>query len=220
MNYNLTTNVLKEWFDLYNKKYFDGIIPQYSFQIKQTKSYFGKCFAGRRLIIMSNYLDRTEHDFKNTFIHEMIHAWQWIVYRKCDHSYTFKNKAVIINKDGWNIKRCSDNNGAEPTIMKKGVVYILNFNYQNRNCFSKVSSNSSYSAYNRFKRCAGVSDVKLYRCDNSVALDKYPTITKSTRYWFGPTHGKVFGSAIESGTEIEFMTTKHTNSTHLSTCMN
>lgn len=220
MKFNLTTLTMNHWFDEYNEKYFDGELIRPIFQIKKTKSYLGKAFCIQNKVILSTYLDRTEFEYQNTFIHEMIHLWQWMKYHHANHGYTFKKKAAEINEDGWKIQRCSATNGAQPTIMKKNTIYVATFNHLNRNCFSKINDKYCYSAYKKFAKSKGVTNVKLYRCDNSVALDRYPSITKSTRYFYGENAEKVFGPAIKNGTEIEFMTTKHNNSTLLSTYNN
>ena len=205
MKFNLTTSVMYHWFNEFNDKYFDNELFMPTFQIKQTKTYLGKAFGSRNHIIISNYLDRTEKEFQNTFIHEMIHLWQWKKYRDVNHGYTFKKKAAEINADGWHIKRCSATNGAKPSIMKTDEVYIATFNYLNRNCYSKLNAKNYYSCYRRFQRSGGVTNVKLYRCNNSVDLDRYPSVVSSTRYWYGEGVEKVFGPAVKNGTEIEFL---------------
>lgn len=209
MKCNFTILDMYNWFNEYNYLYFDNELIMPIFKIKKSKSYLGKYFGRKNLIIMSTYLDRTEKEFKNTFIHEMIHCWQWQVLHEVNHGKSFKMKAKEINADGWNIQRCSATNGAKVVDMKKSTIYVLNFNYKDRNCFSKTSYANLFTAYNRFRKCKGVSSLKAYRCDNSIALDRIPTITKSTRYWFGGELEKEFIKAINCGTEIEFMTTKH-----------
>lgn len=202
MKFNLTTFTMYHWFNEFNEKYFDNKLFMPNFKIKKSKSYFGKCFGRQNLIIMSNYLDRTEKDFQNTFIHEMIHLWQWQILHEMNHGKSFKKKAAEINMDGWNIKRCSDNNGAQVINMKASTIYVLNFNYANRNCFSKTSFTNLYSAYNRFRKCKGVTNLKAYRCDNTPMLDRIPSITKSYRYWWGGNYEKEFINAINAGTEL------------------
>ena len=122
--FTLTTAILKEWFYKFNDLYFDGELPMVSFKFSNATSFWGQyCWNnGKPWIKMSIHKDRTERDFQNTFIHEMIHHWQRIHNYTDVHGGSFKMKAYQINRlGGWNIKRCSDGNGAEVVSgMEKG----------------------------------------------------------------------------------------------------
>lgn len=109
MGTTLTTTDLRLWFKEYNNLYFEGKLPSPSFQIKRCTSYLGKCWPTRKLIVMSTFYNRSERDLRQTFIHEMIHLYNYYFdERYVGHGTPFKRKANEINrKGGWNIKRCS-----------------------------------------------------------------------------------------------------------------
>lgn len=112
----LTTAELRLWFKEFNNEYFEGKLPMPSLQIKRCTSYLGKCFPSRKLIIMSVFYDRSKRDLRETFLHEMIHLYNWLFdSRYIGHGIPFKRKArEINNKGGWHIARCS----AVPTEVK------------------------------------------------------------------------------------------------------
>lgn len=120
----MTQEVLRDWFNEYNALYFNNELPMPKFQFSNARSFYGQFYSnyGKPWIKMSLHFDRSEHDERQTFIHEMIHEWQWVHHYTDVHGYSFKMKAQEINrKGGWNIKRCSDGNGAEVVSgMEKG----------------------------------------------------------------------------------------------------
>lgn len=105
----LTTAELRIWFKEFNEEYFEGKLPMPSLQIKRCTSYLGKCFPSRKLIIMSVFYDRSRCDLRQTFLHEMIHLYNYYFdSRYIGHGLPFKRKAKEINhKGGWSIARCS-----------------------------------------------------------------------------------------------------------------
>lgn len=106
----ITRNILTQWHNEFNEEYFGGKLSMPSFIIKTNTSRQLGCFkGGTNTISISIYYDRSEFEFKNTFIHEMIHQWQWETYRDVNHGYTFKTMAERINRmGGWKIQRCSE----------------------------------------------------------------------------------------------------------------
>jgi predicted SprT family Zn-dependent metalloprotease len=110
MTTTLTLTDLNKWFNEFNAEYFDSKLPKQRLQIKSSKSYLGIIYYGKNTIIISNYYKRTEWDFKQTLLHEMIHLYNKVFdngYR--GHGKPFKEKAAEINRKGnWNIARCAD----------------------------------------------------------------------------------------------------------------
>ena len=105
----ISTMTLKGWFNEFNAEYFDNKLSMPTLQVKTCKSYLGKCYPSRRLIIISNFYDRPAHDIRQTLIHEMIHLYNWYFDSKyIGHGIPFKRKAREINNKGnWGIARCS-----------------------------------------------------------------------------------------------------------------
>lgn len=208
MKFNLTINTMYHWFNEYNEKYFDNELFMPDFKIKKTKSYLGKAFCLKNVLIISTYLDRTEKEYQNTFIHEMIHFWQWQNYRMVDHKETFRRKAAEINKDGWQIKRCSDINGAKVQSVRKDDVILANFEFYGRNCFTKINPNCLTSVVSKFKNHPLVHNFKTYRCTNNTNIDKIPELRKATRYWYDCNYAKSMAEAINHGTEFELLSVR------------
>ena len=123
----LTYDYMKKKFDLYNKKYFEGKLFQPTFVINHSKRSLGCYVSNRNLSIhefsvlkMSDYYKRTEKDFDNTLIHEMIHLYQH-QNNCCDrgHGIVFKSQCARINKDGWNLSRLDSNSYEVSESVKK-----------------------------------------------------------------------------------------------------
>lgn len=136
----LTIEFIKENFHKYNKEYFDGVLKEPKFEISKTKRQLGcmqrKC--GSYLIRVSNYYDRSEHDYLNTLIHEMIHLYirqQGIKDTNTHHGRVFYAWADKINKHGWEIARCNSVGDAPLTNGGNTTYYIGAFLTDNCNYF-------------------------------------------------------------------------------------
>jgi predicted SprT family Zn-dependent metalloprotease len=178
----LTTAELKIWFNEFNKEYFGNKLPMPTLKIKKCTSYLGKCFPSRKLIIMSVFYNRSKHDFRETFLHEMIHLYNWLYdSRYIGHGLPFKRKAKEINhKGGWNIARCS----AVPNDVKEKAtaktikdVYALAINtHQHRGKLHfSIISNSAFES-GRYKSTLDYYtkqgwDISVYK----TSTKHYPT---------------------------------------------
>lgn len=196
----LTLDLMNAWWNEYNEKYFEGKLRKPHFIIKNSKSYLGKAFRYQNNLIMSNYYDRSEFEYKNTFIHEMIHFWEYQTFGKAGHGYNFKMKAFEINKDGWKIKRCSDVEDKNSINLKHDSVYVLEFKLNGQdNCFAKVANSTYRNVFNQYARHSRISEVKCYKVPNSIKLEKFPSVRGCTRYWSSQFAQETFKSAIEKG---------------------
>ena len=115
----LTTSYIENKFNLYNELYFGNSIKiKPNFVVSHAKTELGLFHyvfnKARTKIItctikISDYYDRNEKEYDNTIIHEMIHMYLTIKYkRNMGHGYEFKNECHRINQFGWNISRCTD----------------------------------------------------------------------------------------------------------------
>lgn len=144
------------WFKKFNAEYFNNELPVPDL-LFNTAKYWGQFrprtvipHRPRCIIVLSVRCDRTERDFQNTFIHEMIHLWQFHTQTKDKgHGADFKRKAAEINaKGGWNIKRCSDSNGAEVLFKtpkrtrnsSQSTIVITWFTKNGVRCYNKFSN--------------------------------------------------------------------------------
>ena len=91
----LTISYISEKFEKYNNLYFNGSLKTPKFKISNSKRALGTLSISRRLnfyggytkehtISISKYYDRTEKQYDNTLIHEMIHMY---VYRVEGHKH-------------------------------------------------------------------------------------------------------------------------------------
>lgn len=85
-------------FNQFNKEYFNNELKIPNFRISTTKTVLGQCSIKKNIptISISNYYDVEDVELNNTLIHEMIHLYQWQVYKKMSHLDTFKSKANEI----------------------------------------------------------------------------------------------------------------------------
>lgn len=109
---NISIPLLRMWWEDFNDIYFYGVlnVPD-RFEITESKRVLGQFHGTGRIvqfntIRISKYYDRTEREFQETLIHEMIHQWQYESGMEVCHKASFKKKAAEINKKGgWDIAR-------------------------------------------------------------------------------------------------------------------
>lgn len=113
----ITLDYIENAFEKYNKKYFNGTLVKPSFVIMHKKRVFGtfnrtlkydELFGEYRwkfTISISDYYERSEFEFNNTIIHEMIHQYirQNNLKDTSTHGRIFKSECERINKDGWKL---------------------------------------------------------------------------------------------------------------------
>lgn len=114
----LTIAYIEQKFDLYNDLYFNGELITPNFEIINDKKQLG-CLQSKYLyhnermdytLKVSRYYDRTEKQYDNTIIHEMIHLYiaQNHIIDNGAHGRRFITECARINKYGWNLSRCTD----------------------------------------------------------------------------------------------------------------
>ena len=150
---DITLDYIKSNFDKFNVKYFNGELITPKFRITRVKSYLGqlswKHINGERtnyLISISVMFDRSDKDFCNTILHEMIHLYirqNNIKDTRPHHGMVFYQIADRINQYGWNISRCGNTEGCELTtketitynmvaFIRKGRYFLMRYNAKNR----------------------------------------------------------------------------------------
>lgn len=111
----LTIKYMEENFELYNKKYFNGVLKKPHFRIINTRRRLGSMsrIHERYIISISKYYDRDKFQYDNTLIHEMIHLYiyQQNIIDNGPHGRIFKAECARINKDGWNLSRTTSTLG-------------------------------------------------------------------------------------------------------------
>lgn len=121
----LTIDYIRGSFIKYNVLYFNNLLKMPNFKITHSKRRLGTLSIRRRAnfafggyikehtISVSDYYDRTEKQYDNTIIHEMIHLYisQNDIIDNGSHGKRFKAECARINKYGWELSRCTDTSG-------------------------------------------------------------------------------------------------------------
>lgn len=137
---NITIPQIKEQFDIWNEKAFNGELPTPTFELMQTKSLLGQ-FCPRKVmgvptykIRISVYYDRPMESYIDTIVHEMLHYY--IKYKgikdTSSHGKKWKEMACQISrKFGLTITRTNPAGGgvSEAVIEKKANKKVGFFEY-------------------------------------------------------------------------------------------
>ena len=80
----ITVEWMKQWFETFNRAYFQGVLPQPALQLSRSRTRLGslsykrvRTWKGMKnenyTLRLSNYYDLSERECQNTLLHEMIH---------------------------------------------------------------------------------------------------------------------------------------------------
>lgn len=126
-----TIEYLIRYFNIYNARYFNSILPVPAFELMNAKHHLGQylnpSIGGHKIRITKAY-EGAEVFFQNILIHEMIHYYLNFIGDKDkgwarSHGPNFKREAARINRDGWNIQRCATQEEMSlVTLVKAGKV--------------------------------------------------------------------------------------------------
>lgn len=206
-----------EKFRFYNAKYFNGKLPFPTFRViplpsRKLGEYFldgkynpfnHKIFSIRNkngVLSISNKYSRSEKDWENTLIHEMIHMYiqRVMLYYPSDaHGKEFQSLANRINQDGWNISEKNDINATmtnyngentdseAPTFDNQSILCLIEnpsgTTYKYWACKAENDNMDDFIA--KAQSISGVTSVKFYRCGSNI-LDSL-TSDPATLFGFG-----------------------------------
>lgn len=135
--YMITIQFIERNFDKFNSEYFNNELVKPAFEIMHTKSLLGQCKWDRRngkrvnyRIRISDFFVRTEKDYQNTILHEMIHLFirqKDIKDTRAHHGKVFYEYADFINQYGWNIARTDSVSGCEISDKETVTYYLVAF---------------------------------------------------------------------------------------------
>lgn len=154
MNITITTDIMKFWYKKYNQKYFNSTLPninEVEFKIGHAKHRFGTCTRYgmpknniRFAITLSKYYNRTDNEIKTTFIHELIHLYEYITFGYAEHSSNFLNKAKEIynlSNGKYNITPTSTTTASiNNQYAKNNLVILFKFKLINQMCICLPNS--------------------------------------------------------------------------------
>jgi hypothetical protein len=195
----LTISYISEKFEKYNNLYFNGSLKTPKFKISNSKRALGTLSISRRLnfyggytkehtISISKYYDRTEKQYDNTLIHEMIHLYisQNDIIDNGSHGRRFKTECARINKYGWDLSRTTDVSGwklseeAQKRLDNKlsnatyNIIVYQMYDTDNTQFIFKVAKGKALNYYNHLKyKCKAVK-VKYFKSNDNI-FESLPT---------------------------------------------
>ncbi len=195
----LTINYIRESFNKYNELYFNNDLEMPKFRITHSKRTLGQLSIRKsyynsdkvHTISVSDYYDRTEKQYDNTIIHEMIHLYisQNDIIDNGSHGRRFKAECERINKDGWGLSRVTDTKGwklseyAQKKEIKKSLSSTYNVIIYKENDNAQFIFRVSKPNVNRY-----LNHIR-YKCNleckhfisNDAIFDTLPNCTKRIR---------------------------------------
>lgn len=191
MAFEVTENWLKSNHEFFNDMLFNGKLKIPNFEFNKRKSSLG-LYKNTSTIFISTYFDRSEQDYMETLVHEMLHQYIYEVLKNYyeRHGYIFKSHCNRINnilkKEGFNFSiwtHCTtkliDNKKVERNVIvvDKGndtLRVIFSTDGTMNNIVSQIKENDS-NCYLHFYKTSS-NDFSNYR--NSRKYNYYP-ISKS-----------------------------------------
>ena len=191
----LTINYIENAFDKYNALYFNDMLTAPRFRIINSKRNLGTLsirydLLGRKVhtLSVSRYYDRTEKQYDNTIIHEMIHLYisQMNIIDNGSHGRRFKAECARINKYGWDLSRTTDISGwklseeAQKRLDNKlsnatyEIIVYQMYDTDNTQFIFKVAKGKALNYYNHLKyKCKAVK-VKYFKTNDNI-FESLPT---------------------------------------------
>lgn len=127
----LTIDFIANSFKQFNDEYFNGELNTPVFEIMSTKNLLGQCcWKPTFRIRISNYYRRSEKEYQNTILHEMIHLFirqKGIKDTRTHHGRVFYKYADFINGYGWNIARTDSVAGVGVDEKYKTTYHMIAF---------------------------------------------------------------------------------------------
>ena len=196
----LTIGFISENFHKFNKEYFNDELQTPTFEITRVKSYLGQYhwkygFDGdliENVIRISKMFDRSETDYQNTIIHEMIHLYirqNHIKDTRRHHGRVFNSIADRINRQGgWHIARTDSVEGCGLTDKSSVQTYYIGCFYSgSRRKYFKFRINEKYLDYykDKFdKYPKHYQDVFVFTSKDDKKYAHYSACYKSVRGYY------------------------------------
>lgn len=180
---------IRENFSNFNKKIFNNKLETPTFKIIKSSKVNGRCSWQRNLsgdiectISLSNYYNRTQREFENTLIHEMIHL-EFVQngdFRE-HHGRKWQKRAYEIGQEfGYEIKRCNQPTSLErianDEVKMTTANYIVRYHSKDgRNLMARISPKNLPKFVNYFNSYA--ENVEWFITTNKI----FSTYRKSVK---------------------------------------
>lgn len=175
----ITKELLTEWFNEFNNEFFNGEISTPTYVITHNRSRFGQFRPRTWVIEISTAWVRSERDYKNTFIHEMAHAYVRQKYGRFaqSHGYEWKSIANKINsmtcgKYGT-IQRCGGGQDSY-TLRSANAEKFIVFTDYNGNLATAKYRDEKYVERLKNRSCVKSGTEMYYVISDMAEMDRLP----------------------------------------------
>lgn len=175
----ITKKLLNNWFEKYNKLYFDNELIKPTFIVSKNKSRFGQYRPKDCSIELSTAWVRSEAGYKNTLLHEMCHLYvhQKYPYRVMSHGYEWKQIAdeITLKTHGKYgvITRVGGYNEKITLRSAKTAKYVVFYDYNNNLSVVKYSDDDYIKKLTRNKVVKSGTEM-FYFLSDDVSLARVP----------------------------------------------
>ncbi len=191
---DITLDYIKSNFDKFNVMYFNGKLITPKFMITKAKSYLGqlswKCINGERtnyIISISGLFDRSDKDFCNTILHEMIHLYirqNNIKDTRPHHGRVFYQIADMINQHGWNISVYGKTKDCKLTSKEKVTYNMVTYITRDGKYFLMRYNKKKESFYIRLFIKYNYTGIVWFTSTDNKKYSRFPECRTSCRGWF------------------------------------
>lgn len=104
--YQVSLQAVAELFAQINDEVFDGTLPEPEFEIDTDpeSATWGYCLEDGGVMVLGMLYEFPNYEhFEAVLCHEMIHLWQWILYRSGGHGETFEEIIPHFEANGYEV---------------------------------------------------------------------------------------------------------------------
>lgn len=175
----LTTDMLGQWFGMFNRQYFESTLPRPVFRLSKARTRLGTMQCVKRpggllskpvrtfTISVSTYYKSTERDYQTVLLHEMIHYYICFHGLKdtSPHGTLFRRMMEQINSHGWHITVSTNTTGREtsmPPRRRKHLLLVVKTTGGER-FISSVAIGAAWGLHGRLAHARGqIADEQWY----------------------------------------------------------
>ncbi len=174
---------LQTWFDTFNQRYFNNVLPPPRFTLSKSRTRLGSMSCKKKrtwlktvstdfTISISIFYDQTERQYQNVLLHEMIHYY--IAYQNIKdtsaHGVVFKKMMKQLNlHDGWEITvstKMAGIHSAHPSLQPSNRL-VLALEMSKQGFFlSVVNPKYAHQIHANLKAIPEVKHFDWYKSDN------------------------------------------------------
>ena len=186
----ITKTLLSEWFNKFNKEFFNDELRKPNFVVSHNHGYFGQFRPRTWTIEISTYWIRSERDYANTLIHECCHVYVRQNYGRFaqSHGYEWKEIANRINEKMQgkygHIQRCGG--GQDKYVVRNANVekFIVFTSYKGKLSIAKYRDDAYVAKLKRLHCVQSGTNMYYVVSDNvDMALFKFRKANAHSINW-------------------------------------